>query len=58
MMKILFGRMSEILLNGSRVSAEKVRSAGYIFLYPKLENALVEITQKSKNNTSNKKEVV
>jgi uncharacterized protein (TIGR01777 family) len=58
MMKILFGRMSEILLNGSRVSAEKIRSAGYIFLYPKLENALVEITQKSKNNTSNKKEVV
>jgi uncharacterized protein (TIGR01777 family) len=45
-MKILFGRMSEILLNGSRVSAEKIRSAGYIFLYPKLENALAEITQK------------
>jgi len=46
LMKILFGRMSEILLNGSRVSAEKIRSAGYIFLYPNLENALAKITQK------------
>ena len=43
-MKIVFGRMSEILLNGSRVSAEKIRSAGYIFLYPNLEKALNQIT--------------
>jgi hypothetical protein len=39
-LKILFGKMSEIILNGSRISAEKIISAGYIFEYPDVENAL------------------
>jgi len=44
--RILFGRMSEIILRGSRVSAEKIISAGYIFEYPGLENALKNLFPK------------
>ena len=39
-MKILFGKMSGILLDGSRVSADKIISAGYNFEFPDLESAL------------------
>jgi hypothetical protein len=39
-MKILFGKMSAILLDGSRVSADKIISAGFNFEFPDLESAL------------------
>lgn len=42
-LRILLGKMSELLLNGSRVSADKIGSAGYIFLYPNLERAMDQI---------------
>ncbi len=45
-MKILFGKMSGILLNGSRVSADKIISAGYNFEFPDLENALKNLFPK------------
>jgi len=45
-LKILFGKMSGILLNGSRVSADKIISAGYNFKFPDLENALKNLFQK------------
>jgi uncharacterized protein (TIGR01777 family) len=45
-MKILFGKMSGILLNGSRVSADKIILAGYNFVFPDLENALKNLFQK------------
>jgi len=38
--RILFGKMSQILLNGSRVSAEKIQNSGFVFKYPKLQDAL------------------
>lgn len=41
--RILFGKMSQILLNGSRVSAEKILNSGFIFKYPKLEDALKQL---------------
>lgn len=40
LLKLLFGRMADIILKGSRVSANKILSAGYKFEYPDLENAL------------------
>ncbi len=43
-LRLLFGEMSDILLKGSRVSADKVQSAGYEFLFPKLEAALIDLT--------------
>lgn len=42
-MKIIFGRMSEVVLKGSRVSSDKIRKAGYIFQFPDLENALTDL---------------
>jgi uncharacterized protein (TIGR01777 family) len=39
-MKLLFGEMSSILLEGSRVSSEKIMNAGYKFKYPDLKGAL------------------
>jgi uncharacterized protein len=43
LMKILFGKMSEILLKGSRVSSEKIVKAGYTFHFPDLESALKDL---------------
>ncbi len=42
-MKIIFGKMSAMLLKGSRVSSEKTINAGYRFSFPKLEGALVDL---------------
>lgn len=39
-LKLIFGKKSELLLYGSRVSSEKLIAAGYNFKYPKLEAAL------------------
>lgn len=39
-MRLIFGKMSEILLKGSRVSSEKIQAAGYKFQFPGLESAL------------------
>jgi len=39
-MKIMFGKMSEILLEGSRISSEKIRSAGFNFQFPELKDAI------------------
>ncbi|MEH6457917.1 MAG: TIGR01777 family oxidoreductase [Cocleimonas sp.] len=42
--KILFGQMGEeLLLSGQRVVPEKLTQAGYEFIYPQLENALIDI---------------
>lgn len=42
-MKILFGKMSVILLKGSRVSSEKIMKAGYHFSFPGLRAALSDL---------------
>lgn len=44
-MKLMFGKMSEMFLKGSRVSSDKIISAGYNFLFFNLENALRELTK-------------
>lgn len=49
-MKLMFGKMSEILLKGSRVSADKIKSTGYNFLFPDLENAMTHLIKKEKND--------
>lgn len=46
-MKILFGKMSEMFLQGSRISSYKIRSAGYNFLFPDLESALINLFRKT-----------
>jgi len=42
-MKMMFGKMSEILLEGSRISSEKIRSAGFSFQFPLLKDALQDL---------------
>lgn len=43
MIRILFGEMAEIVLEGSRVSSDKIRKAGYIFRFPELQSALADL---------------
>ncbi len=42
-LKFIFGEMSGILLNGSRISAEKLMKSGYVFKFPELEPALINL---------------
>ena len=39
-LKLLFGEMAVIVLEGSRISNEKIKKAGYKFQYSSLSNAL------------------
>jgi len=48
-LKMLFGKMSEMFLQGSRVSSEKIEKAGYDFKYKKVEDALEDLLVGSKN---------
>jgi len=43
--RVLFGKMSQILLNGSRISAEKILNSGFVFNYPKLQDALKQLIE-------------
>lgn len=43
---IIFGRMSSPLLEGSRVSSDKIIASGYNFLFPSLESALTDLLTK------------
>ena len=45
-MKMIFGKLSDVLLKGSRVSANKIISAGYKFLFSDLDSALSSILVK------------
>lgn len=40
LLRLMFGEMSKMLLEGSRVSSEKIRKTGYSFQFPELEQAL------------------
>ena len=39
-LQIFFGEMSTIILNGSRISANKIKQAGFKFKFENLEKAL------------------
>ena len=45
-MKIIFGKMSSMLLKGSRVSSDKITIAGYNFIFPDLDSALTNLFTK------------
>jgi hypothetical protein len=42
-MKLIFGEMASIMINGSRVSSEKMMATGFHFKFPELENALKDV---------------
>ena len=39
-LKLMFGEMSNIILQGSRVSADKIIAAGFNFKFPNIEGAI------------------
>lgn len=45
-LKIAFGELSQIILEGSRASSKKIENAGFVFSYPNLEIALQDIFKK------------
>ena len=45
-LKIAFGEMANVLLEGSRVSNKKLTNTGFEFKYPSLSEALREIVSK------------
>jgi uncharacterized protein (TIGR01777 family) len=44
-LKLMLGEMAQIVLGGSRISAEKIMQAGFQFKFPKLEEALEDLKQ-------------
>lgn len=45
-LKLIYGKMSEIVLQGSRASSEKIRNAGYEFKFADLHSALKDVFRK------------
>lgn len=46
MLRMYLGEMADVVLEGSRVSSDKISAAGYRFVYPALEKALADILLK------------
>jgi len=46
MMKLIVGEMAVIVVNGSKVSSEKIRKTGFTFQYPELSVALNELLKR------------
>jgi NAD dependent epimerase/dehydratase family enzyme len=41
-MKLLIGEMAAMIVNGSKVSSEKIRKTGFKFSFPNLKSALID----------------
>jgi NAD dependent epimerase/dehydratase family enzyme len=42
-LKLAFGEMAGLLLEGSRISSEKIRKTGFEFRYPVLKEAFISL---------------
>jgi NAD dependent epimerase/dehydratase family enzyme len=40
---VILGKMSEMIISGSRISSDKIRKSGFVFKYPNLESALKQL---------------
>ncbi len=49
LLRTVFGEMADILLKGSRVSAEKIIESGFVFKYPKIQLAINNLAKKELN---------
>ncbi len=45
-LKLIFGEMAQIILEGSRVSSQKIIDSGYEFQFPNLKNALEDLLKR------------
>jgi NAD dependent epimerase/dehydratase family enzyme len=50
LLRLIFGEMSIVVLEGSRISNEKIKKEGFLFKYPSLNEALKNIFNKEKKN--------
>jgi len=50
-LKLLFGKMADMLLRGSKVSSEKIISMNFSFKFPNLENAFTDFFKPGQQNT-------
>jgi len=41
--KVILGKMSEMILTGSRISSDKIKNSGFVFRYPTLESAMKQL---------------
>jgi uncharacterized protein len=48
-LKVILGEMSNVVLEGSRISSQKIIDAGYRFLFPDLQKALNDIINEKSN---------
>ncbi len=46
--RFLFGEMSDLIINGKNVSANKILKSNFSFLYENIEDALIDILKKNK----------
>ena len=51
-LKLLLGEMSQVILEGSRISSQKLRDTGFEFLYAELAPALVRLNGRKDQNRS------
>lgn len=45
-LKLIFGEMADLVLNGIRISSEKIIRAGYTFKFPNIKEALADLLEK------------
>jgi NAD dependent epimerase/dehydratase family enzyme len=45
-MRIIVGEMAAIVVNGGKVSSDKIRKTGFTFQYPELNEALSELLKR------------
>lgn len=53
--RLIFGESAELILQGSRISAQKIQDAGFSFQYSSSEKAILSIIDKIKEENSGKK---
>jgi len=41
--KVILGKMSGMILTGSRISSDKIKNSGFVFRYPTLESAIKQL---------------
>lgn len=46
MLRLLLGEMSDILLTGARCSSARIQESGFVFSYPKIDDALADLYAK------------
>jgi uncharacterized protein len=52
LLRLILGEMSSLILQGSRISSEKMRNTGYRFRFPDLKSALADLMKYNENMVS------